>query len=137
MTRLMASFALTGVMWLSACSPEPAARHLAQTTSTLPSQADVIRYLEAEAVRQMTAYPGARLTNIRFNPDQTKACGLLEYPGQEPLVFVSTDSTPQTVERSLALGYLHREGEWSHRRQREMSERNRRQCERENIRPGG
>lgn len=93
------------------------------------AEADVIQYLEKEAAFQAKAYPQIRVTNVRFNEDQTWACGVLEHPGERPLVFSSVDATPQTVERSLALGYLHLAGEWRHGRTAQREQVWRRRCE--------
>lgn len=107
----------------AAASPDPA------------SKEEVIRYLEKEAAVQTRAYPGVRLTHIRFNSDQSFACGLMEHPGEQPLVFMSVDASPHSVERSLALGYLHRAGEWRHERTQSRQDRVRRRCETEGLLP--
>lgn len=68
-----------------------------------PSEAEVSAYLQAKAEDLYPDVQGLRLTGLLFSEDRTLICGWVSRPGQQPLLFTSTDRTPGTLERSIGL----------------------------------
>ncbi|MBU1324753.1 MAG: hypothetical protein KJ676_05885 [Alphaproteobacteria bacterium] len=75
-----------------------------------PAQAivaqDIPSYLQAKAEWLFRDVPGVTVVDLRVSRDRTIACGLLLAPGQEPALFVSADTTPETLERSFGPPFL-------------------------------
>lgn len=67
------------------------------------SDAEVLAWLQKEARGRYGGNPELQLSELRFLPDRTLVCGLATVPGEAPVVFTSSDATPQTLERTMSL----------------------------------
>jgi len=91
----------TALTLLAACSRTPNAEPAAPINA-----GDINAYLQAKAERLFPDQPGITVADVRLSEDRTVACGLLEVPGRAPVLFTSYDTTPATLERSMAAPYL-------------------------------
>ncbi len=74
--------------------------------ATPPSETEITTYLEVRAQGLYPRLDGLQLAGLRFNDDHTLVCGLVERPGREPVIFLSPDDSPQTLDRPIAIPEL-------------------------------
>ncbi len=124
------------VLLISACGNEASPTH-----ATSPTQAGVALVDETEDRRAALgvvllakaralapAYPDLQLVNLRYADDLTLICGYMVASGETPLLFVSSDSTPDTIDRPIGMANLTQSGDWSDPRQEAGQARMARQC---------
>ncbi len=111
---------------LAACSSPASPQPTNQEPAT---NAEIERHLKNRLRDLATAYPEAELSAFAFSTDRRTICGLVTSPGETPMVFISSDTTPDTVEdRPLGIPNLGRVGNWSHERNQSAQSRVQRQC---------
>lgn len=129
--RIAASSSLLILVMLSACGehhqPETVVVDAATTAPPLTA-AEVEAYLQAKVSQLAYGYPDIRIADFRMTPDGTLACGLLMSGENPPLVFMSADTTPESIERPVGMPNLTRPGNWADSRQAEGQALNRRVC---------
>ncbi|WP_426018820.1 hypothetical protein [Brevundimonas sp. DWR2-3-1b1] len=111
---------------LAACSSPASPQPTNQGPAT---NAEIESHLKDRLRDLAIAYPEAELSAFAFSTDRRTVCGLVTSPGETPMVFISSDTTPDTVEdRPLGIPNLTRVGNWYHERNQSAQARVRRQC---------
>lgn len=81
------------------------------------------------------AYPQLRLVNLRYADDLTLVCGYLVAPGEQPFLFASSDTTPETIDRPIGMPNLAQAGAWRDPRDGRGQAIMARQCARGDLTP--